>query len=62
MSYQAAPQVVVGYDVDKEVMDTILYVTATDESREKVHVSVIDSIEVATKFFTPARIYDIHTS
>ena len=54
--------VFVGSDADKEIMDTILSAPATDESGEKVHVSVINSLEVATKFFTPAQIYAIHTS
>ena len=43
-------------------MDTMITVPATDESGKKVHVSVIDSLKVATKLFTPERIYDIHTS
>ena len=53
--------VAVGSDVDKQIMDTILSVPATDESDEKVHVSVIDSLEVATELFTPEQIYAIHT-
>ena len=54
--------VVVGYGVEKDIMDTMITVPDTDESGEKVHVSVIDSLKVATKLFTPERIYDIHTS
>ena len=51
----------VGSGVYKQIMDTMLYVPATDESGKKVHISVIDSIEVATKLFTLKRIYAIHT-
>ena len=50
----------VGSDVDKEIMDTMISIPATDESGEKVYVSVIDSLNVAKKFFTPTRIYAIH--
>ena len=53
--------VVVGFDVYKDIMDTMISVPATDESGEKVHVGVIDSLEVATKFYTPAQIYSIYT-
>ena len=54
--------IVVGSDVDKEIMDTILSVPATNESGKKFHVSIIDSLELVAKFFTPAQIYAIHTS
>ena len=54
--------VVVGSDANKEIMDTMLSVPATDKSVEKVHVSVIDSLDVATTLFTPEQIYAIHTS
>ena len=54
--------VFIGSDVDKYIMDHMISITATYESGEKVHVSVIDIIEVAKKFFTLARIYAIHTS
>ena len=40
--------VVSGSDVDREIMDTMLSVPVTDESGEKVYVSVINSLEVAT--------------
>ena len=54
--------VVTGSDADKEIMKTMLSVTAMNEYNEKAHVSVINSLKVATKFFTPARIYAIQTS
>ena len=54
--------VVVGSDVEKEIIGTMLSVTATDESGEKVHVNVINILDMATKLFTPERIYAIHTS
>ena len=54
--------VVVGSDVNKDTMDTMLSVPATDEYYEKFHVNLIDSLKVATKFVTPARIYAIQTS
>ena len=54
--------VVAGSDADKDIMKTMLSVPVIDESDEKVHVSVINSLKVATKFFTPARIYAIQTS
>ena len=54
--------VVVGSDVNKDIMDTMLSVPATDEYYEKDHVNLINSLKVATKFFNPAQIYAIHTS
>ena len=52
--------VVSGSDVDREIMDTMLSVPVTDESGEKVYVSVINSLEVATKLFTPQQIRYLH--
>jgi hypothetical protein len=50
----------VGSDTDDEIFETMLHFPVKDED-EKLHVSVIDNLDLATRTFTPARVYAINT-